>query len=271
MGRLPALERSRNAGGYQVSAREVNGATPSCVKEHDEGLACWLEAVRRRRAQLDLDIHAGERAQLVLDQLVNVRRRMSGVAEDLYEQACAALERVSSELANFDRQSQGALAESNERVREASRRLFSARTAGKDSPVKPDSEVRRLEQEHRDAHAADRRLLRERTGRRVPLERRHAAASRDILLAGQALLASLESDRPRLAAAAASAERARTELREIERVEKLAGNGAAPAARGADTAAAGGNTFIIDAPRAYDVIALLGGPIPFPRTIGHDL
>jgi hypothetical protein len=248
-----------------VSAREVNGATPSCVKEHDEGLACWLEAVRRRRVQLEVDIRAGERAQLVLCQLANVRRRMSGVAEDLYEQACAALERASSELAKYDRQSQGALAESNERVREASRRLFSARTAGKDTPEKPDSEVRRLEQEHKDAHAADRRLLRERTGRRVPLERRHAAASRDILLAGQALLASLESDRPRLAAAAAGAERARTELQEIERVEKLAGNGASPSDRGTYAAAAGGNTVIIDALKAADVYALVSEPIPFRR------
>jgi hypothetical protein len=200
----------------------TNGAAmqPSCTGSSGDAVSCWLEAVRRRRAQLELDLHAGDRARTVLELLASVRRRMSGLAEDLYGTAWTALERASSDLAEFDRQSQGALDESKRRVREASRHLFSH--VAKDAPEKPgetDSEVRQLEQEHREAHAADARLLEERLAGRTSLEGRYAAAARDALLAGQAMILSLEADRPRLAAAVESAERAEEELREIARIE----------------------------------------------------
>src|SRR5260221_8334671 len=97
-----------------------NGAahSPSSAPAHD-AVSCWLEAVRRRRAQLELELVAGDRARSALDYLIEVRRRMSSVAEDLYGTSWAALERASSDLAEFDRQSLGALEGSRKRVREA--------------------------------------------------------------------------------------------------------------------------------------------------------
>jgi hypothetical protein len=202
--------------------RPTNAQTPmdSNGVPGDSGLACWLEAVRHRRAQLETGLRAGERARAVLDQILSVRRQMSGLAEDLYGSAWAALERASSDLAEFDRQSQGALDESKKRLREAGRQLFSH--VAKDAPEKPgksDSEVRQLEQEHRDAQAADARLLEERLAARAPLEARYAAAARDLLFAGQALILSLEADRPRLNTAIECAAGAENELRDIARIE----------------------------------------------------
>ncbi len=156
----------------------------------------------RSREQLELEIKAGEAAERLLDQLVTVRRRITGVAEDLYMEAWAALEHASSDLAAFDRQSQGALDESRARIREASRRLFThSCTDATAKPGEPDRDVRRLEQEHRDAHAAEVRLLEELKRGRAPIEERYRVSARDVLLAGQVLTTSLEADRSKLAAA----------------------------------------------------------------------
>jgi len=204
-----------------MNGAPANGKNPE--RANESGLDCWLEAVRRRRQELDLEVKGGERAQLVLDQLLRTRRGMTPIAEDFYARAWAALERASSVIADYDSQSQGALSASSQRVREVSKRLSDSRAERKAAPgaftkIPKESAIEKLEQEHRDAHADDAGLLEARTSGRVPLEHRWYEAARDVLMGGQSLIASLEADRPRLTAAVENAARARAELQGLSTI-----------------------------------------------------
>jgi hypothetical protein len=189
----------------------VDGAAPA---------ASWDAAVRERRKKFELEIAAGTRARHVLDLLVSVRRHMSGLAEDLYRKACAALERAALDLDLYDAQSEGALDASRAGTRVVCERLSKLRREAAARPGELDLEVQKLEQEHRDAHAVEDRLLETRNSGRIPLENRYDAAARDVLLAGGGMLASLEPDRAQIEAGAAAGLRAAKALATLDQLER---------------------------------------------------
>lgn len=144
--------------GASVHLDQPGGGTPDAVQ-------CWFEALADRVAALRATLAQGAPAGTADLRALPLRIRFAELAHELVLSENAALERVSERIEDYDRESEGVLAETGGRVRRARAALAHRRdnpAARGGLPTTAD-DLAELERELASAEAADGHALSERS------------------------------------------------------------------------------------------------------------
>lgn len=207
-----------------MSERNLNGAWVHCEQPAPNPTHCWLTALEARRGALRGQLASLDVLARGADKVRETRRNLVRLAEELVGLENAELERLSARLAEWDADTERALAETGGRARSLRAQLEHRRNpVAKAGLAAAPEDLARIEAELHTAEKADGELLASRLGARERLLRPWREAARAAVATGLQLLALTEPDLPELEAARARALGIRQELEHLDTLARLTG------------------------------------------------